>query len=641
MAFTRMLRNLIRDPDLGPRIVPIIPDEARTFGMDPLFNEVGIYSAIGQRYEPVDSELVLKYREAIDGQVLEEGITEAGSAAGFQAAGTSYATHGYPVIPFYIFYSMFGFQRTGDQLWAAGDARARGFLMAATAGRTTLTGEGLQHDDGHSHVLAMTNPATRRLRPDVRLRARRDHPRRHRADAHQGRGPHLLHLDLQRELRPGAQARGRRRGDPPRHLPLRRRRRRSGGKNGSNGGSAARSASWARARSCIQVIAAQALLAEQFGVAAEVYSAPSFPMLRRDALQVDRWNRLHPAEKQRVPVRRDRARRRRAARSSPPRDWMKALPDLVRPWIEAPFVTLGTDGFGRSDTRDACAPTSRSTRRTSPRRPWRRSPRPATSRREAAAKAHRGARRRPGQGRPARHLARRTQVAVRKGRGRSARGRDHPADRAVEGHEVQLAVGVLAERGDAAARRCRPRPAPTSSRRSRIDREDLAGAVVGEQVGADEDRVRRRRGRRSRRSPCSPGRGRTRSRAGSGRPRGSTSSARKQCAPSIRFQPKFRPPWPARATSTSSQAPCPTSPIQRSPVARSKRHRHGLRSPTSQISSAPSPSGERVVRRDAVGAVAAVDVDVDPEDLAEQRVEALAVACGSPPLPPSPSATYR
>src|SRR5690349_9330254 len=165
MAFTRMLRNLIRDPELGPRIVPIIPDEARTFGMDPLFNEVGIYSATGQRYDPVDSELVLKYREAIDGQVLEEGITEAGSAAGFQAAGTSYATHGFPVIPFYIFYSMFGFQRTGDQFWAAADARSRGFLMAATAGRTTLTGEGLQHDDGHSHVLAMTNPAVRGYDP--------------------------------------------------------------------------------------------------------------------------------------------------------------------------------------------------------------------------------------------------------------------------------------------------------------------------------------------------------------------------------------------------------------------------------------------------------------------------------------------
>ncbi|HET9435360.1 MAG TPA: pyruvate dehydrogenase (acetyl-transferring), homodimeric type, partial [Candidatus Limnocylindrales bacterium] len=165
MAFTRMLRNLIRDPDLGPRIVPIIPDEARTFGMDPLFNEVGIYASGGQRYEPVDSELVLKYREAKDGQVLEEGITEAGSMASFTAAATSYATNGLPVIPFYIFYSMFGFQRTGDQMWAAADARARGFLMGATAGRTTLTGEGLQHDDGHTHVQASTVPNLRQYDP--------------------------------------------------------------------------------------------------------------------------------------------------------------------------------------------------------------------------------------------------------------------------------------------------------------------------------------------------------------------------------------------------------------------------------------------------------------------------------------------
>ena len=165
MVFARILRNLIRDPELGPRIVPIIPDEARTFGMDPLFKEVGIYSALGQRYEPVDSDLVLSYREATDGQVLEEGITEAGSMASFQAAGTSYATHGQPMIPFYIFYSMFGFQRTGDQMWAFGDARGRGFLMGATAGRTTLTGEGLQHDDGHTQILASTVPNLRAYDP--------------------------------------------------------------------------------------------------------------------------------------------------------------------------------------------------------------------------------------------------------------------------------------------------------------------------------------------------------------------------------------------------------------------------------------------------------------------------------------------
>ena len=165
MVFARILRNLIRDPNVGKRIVPIIPDEARTFGMDPLFKEVGIYAANGQRYEPVDSELVLSYRESQDGQVLEEGINEAGSMASLIAAGTSYATHGEPMIPFYIFYSMFGFQRTGDQAWAFGDQRGRGFMIGATAGRTTLTGEGLQHDDGHSHILASTVPVVRAYDP--------------------------------------------------------------------------------------------------------------------------------------------------------------------------------------------------------------------------------------------------------------------------------------------------------------------------------------------------------------------------------------------------------------------------------------------------------------------------------------------
>src|SRR5207253_11224573 len=165
MVFTRLLRNLIRDPDVGARVVPIIPDEARTFGMDPLFKEVGIYSALGQRYEPVDSDLVLSYREATDGQVLEEGITEAGSMASLQAAGTAYASHDMAMVPFYIFYSMLGFQRTGDQIWAFGDARGRGFLCGATAGRTTLNGEGLQHEDGHSQMLATAVPNIRAYDP--------------------------------------------------------------------------------------------------------------------------------------------------------------------------------------------------------------------------------------------------------------------------------------------------------------------------------------------------------------------------------------------------------------------------------------------------------------------------------------------
>ena len=165
MAFTRLLRNLLRDEGLGTRVVPIIPDEARTFGMDPLFKEVGIYSSIGQKYEPVDAETLLPYREATNGQVLEEGITEAGSMASFTAAGTSYATHAEPMLPFYIFYSMFGFQRTMDQIWAFGDARGRGFLLGATAGRTTLNGEGLQHEDGHSHLLATAVPNIRAYDP--------------------------------------------------------------------------------------------------------------------------------------------------------------------------------------------------------------------------------------------------------------------------------------------------------------------------------------------------------------------------------------------------------------------------------------------------------------------------------------------
>ena len=158
MAFAVMLRNLLRDKGIGQRIVPIIPDEARTFGMDALFREVKIYAPLGQLYEPVDSKLMLSYSEAKDGQILEEGITEAGGMADFTAAGTSYATWGQPMIPFFIFYSMFGFQRVGDLIWAFGDMRGRGFLLGATAGRTTLLGEGLQHDDGHSLVLASTVP---------------------------------------------------------------------------------------------------------------------------------------------------------------------------------------------------------------------------------------------------------------------------------------------------------------------------------------------------------------------------------------------------------------------------------------------------------------------------------------------------
>ena len=344
MVFARLLRNLIRDPDLGPRIVPIIPDEARTFGLDPLFNEVGIYASGGQRYEPVDSELVMKYREAIDGQVLEEGITEAGSVASFTAAATSYATHGHPMIPFYIFYSMFGFQRTGDQIWALGDARGRGFLMGATAGRTTLAGEGLQHDDGHSHVLASTVPNIRQYDPAFAYELAavvRDGIERmyvqgedvfyyitiYNDNYAQAAKPEGIDEGLLRGIYRFAEAPKLKKG--------------------------ARKVRLVGSGAILQtVIAAQALLADEFGVAAEVYSAPSFPLLRREALDIDRWNRLHPAEQPRVPY----VAKVLGGDGGPviaASDWMATLPQGVEPWVPATFVALGTDGFGRSDTRES------------------------------------------------------------------------------------------------------------------------------------------------------------------------------------------------------------------------------------------------------------------------------------------------
>jgi pyruvate dehydrogenase E1 component len=346
MVFTRILRNLIRDPELGPRIVPIIPDEARTFGMDPLFKEVGIYAALGQRYEPVDSDLVLSYREAVDGQVIEEGITEAGSMASFQAAGTSYATHGLATIPFYIFYSMFGFQRTGDQMWAFGDARGRGFLMGATAGRTTLTGEGLQHDDGHTQILASTVPNIRAYDPAfayelaavVRDGIERMYGKKpedvfyyvtiyNENYVQPARPEGVTDEQILRGIYQFAAAPDLGREANPARLVG----------SGSILG---------------QVLAARDLLAEKFGVAAEVYSAPSFQLLRRDALEAERWNRLHPDEKDlRVPY---------VSTILPPdggpivaaTDWLKALPDMVARWIPTTYLSLGTDGFGRSDTRE-------------------------------------------------------------------------------------------------------------------------------------------------------------------------------------------------------------------------------------------------------------------------------------------------
>ncbi len=344
MVFARLLRNLLRDPAIGKRIVPIIPDEARTFGLDPLFKEVGIYAAHGQRYTPVDSELLLSYRESIDGQVLEEGINEAGSMASFQAAGTAYATHGEPMIPFYMFYSMFGFQRTGDQVWAFGDQRGRGFMIGATAGRTTLAGEGLQHDDGHTQVLASTVPVVRAYDPAFAYELAavvRDGIERMYTD-----GEDVFYYvtvyneNYAQPAMPEGVGEGIVRGlyrfaEAP-EIPKAKGRVRLVGS-----GSIMQ-----------QVLAARDLLAEQLGIAAEVYSATSFQQLRHDALQAERWNRLNPEKPPRVPY---------VAQVLGPdggpvivaTDWMKTLPDLVAPWAPQPYIVLGTDGYGRSDTREA------------------------------------------------------------------------------------------------------------------------------------------------------------------------------------------------------------------------------------------------------------------------------------------------
>jgi pyruvate dehydrogenase E1 component len=343
MAFSRLVRNLVRDPEIGRRIVPIIPDEARTFGMDPLFKEVGIYNPLGQQYTPVDKELLLSYLEKTDGQVLEEGITEAGAIADMTAAGTSYATHGEPMIPFYIFYSMFGFQRTGDFAWAFGDARGRGFMMGATAGRTTLTGEGLQHDDGHSHVLASTIPNIQAYDPAFAYELAvivREGIRRMYGEPGEDV---FYYITLYNEnwamppLPEGVED-GILRG-LYRYRPAER---------------GSRRVQLLAAGSILhQALAAQELLAEKYDVAADVWSAPSFQQLRRDALEVDRWNRLHPDAESRVPYLVQQL----SGAEGPivaATDYMKAVPDMIAPWLaDRQLMVLGTDGFGRSDTREA------------------------------------------------------------------------------------------------------------------------------------------------------------------------------------------------------------------------------------------------------------------------------------------------
>jgi pyruvate dehydrogenase E1 component len=346
MAFVRLFRELLKDPEIGPRFVPIIPDEARTFGMDSLFPVQKIYSPHGQTYTAVDRELMLSYKESLTGQILHEGINEAGSVASFTAAGTSYATHGESMIPVYIFYSMFGFQRTGDGFWAAADQMTRGFVLGATAGRTTLNGEGLQHEDGHSLLLASTNPAVVAYDPAFGFEIGhivRDGLRRMYGDQPEDIYYYLTLYNeayVQPEEPVDVDVDGILRGI---HLwrPA-----------ADLGGEGPRAQLLASGVSVPWAERAQQLLRDDWGVNADVWSVTSWNELRRDGLEVESWNFLHPGEAAREAY----VTRRLAGRPGPVvavSDWMRAVQDQIREWVPGDFSSLGTDGFGLSDTRGA------------------------------------------------------------------------------------------------------------------------------------------------------------------------------------------------------------------------------------------------------------------------------------------------
>jgi pyruvate dehydrogenase E1 component len=344
MVFVRMLAKMLRDKTLGEYVVPIVPDEARTFGMEALFRQVGIYSHVGQRYEPVDRETLLYYKEAKDGQILEEGITEAGSLSSFIAAGTAYATHGVNTLPFFIFYSMFGFQRTGDLLWAAGDMRCRGFLLGGTAGRTTLAGEGLQHQDGQSHLLAYPHPNVRAYDPAFAYElAAIVYEGMRRMMEDQEAVMYYLTVGNEPYAMP-AMPEGSRQGILKGLYPFR-------GSQLPTAKAAATVDLLGSGSILNQALIAQELLENTYGVGARVWSATSYKELFRDASATARDNMLHPGRKPKVPYVQaclDGAEAVVAAS-----DYVKAIPYSVARWIPGEFVGLGTDGFGRSDGRTA------------------------------------------------------------------------------------------------------------------------------------------------------------------------------------------------------------------------------------------------------------------------------------------------
>jgi pyruvate dehydrogenase E1 component len=342
MAVVRMLTALLRDPTLGPRIVPIVADEARTFGMAGLFRQIGIYSPVGQLYEPEDAKSILSYHESVTGQLLEEGITEAGALSSWVSAATSYSVHGLAMLPFYIYYSMFGFQRVGDLIWAAADQRARGFLLGATAGRTTLGGEGLQHQDGTSHLVAATIPNCRAYDPAYAYEVAviLDHGMRAMMETQVDEFYYITVMNEnygQPSMPPGIEP------DIVKGMY----------RVGGQGARAARPRIQLMGSGAIlrEVLGAAELLFRDFGIASDIFSVTSFSELARDARTVERYNRNHPTEEprkshvnlqlaQQVPV---------VAAS----DYVRGYPGLVAPYIDGIYKIMGTDGFGRSDTRAA------------------------------------------------------------------------------------------------------------------------------------------------------------------------------------------------------------------------------------------------------------------------------------------------
>ena len=342
MAFVRILSSLIKDPQLGKRLVPIVPDEARTFGMEGMFRQLGIYSSVGQLYEPTDSGQVMFYKEDSAGQVMEEGINEGGAFAAWLAAATSYANHDVLLIPFYIYYSMFGFQRIGDLCWAAGDLQARGFLLGGTSGRTTLNGEGLQHQDGHSHLLAATVPNCQAYDPTYayELAVIIQHGMQVMYAEKQPRYFYitLLNENYAQPPMPDGVEEGIVRG----MYRL---------KKGTTGKSARAVQLLGSGAILREALAAAELLAADFDVAADIWSVTSFTELRREGLEAERWNLLHPDQAPResyVEAQLKGAKGPVIAAT----DYMKAYADQIRQFVPARYVALGTDGFGRSDTRE-------------------------------------------------------------------------------------------------------------------------------------------------------------------------------------------------------------------------------------------------------------------------------------------------